>query len=164
LCYTIINVMISVMYMVIARLLLFIVALLTAYTAMAEVYKWVDDQGRVSYGDRPQDESPSQRIEVDDAPTVAPAGDSMSREEKRRRLLETMQEERYDKQQRRAEEKAERERDHRRCIQYKDRMRQFERASRLYSLDREGNRVYMSSEERDRSTQDLQASINKYCH
>jgi hypothetical protein len=152
------------MYMISPRMLLFVVALLAVFPAMAEIYKWVDDQGRVNYADRAEGDSPALRIEADESPSTAPASESMSREEKRRRLLETMQEERYEKQERRAKEKADREREHRKCIVYKDRMRQIERASRMYSLDRNGNRIYMSDEERDKSTRALQASIDKYCH
>lgn len=152
------------MYAFIARSLLGLVVLLIALPASAEVYKWVDDQGRVHYGDQPMDETSTLQIEIDEIPTNAPASDSLSREEKRRRLLESMQEERFEKKERRAKKKAERERDHRKCILYKDKMRRFENAGRLYSLDRDGNRVYMSSEEREKSTRDLQARIKKYCH
>lgn len=152
------------MYILRARCLLTAIALLATFSASAGIYKWVDDEGRVHYGDRPASDAPTLQIEVDEAPSTAPASDALSREEKRRRLLETMQEEREEKAERRADIKAERERDHARCIQYKDRMRRFERASRLYSLDRDGNRVYMSSEQRDKSTRELQAKIRKYCH
>jgi hypothetical protein len=153
-----------VMYMVYARLLLYTAALLAVFPANAEIYKWVDDQGRVNYGDRAEADSSTLRIDIDAPPSAAPAGDSMSREEKRRRLLETMQEDRYEKKERRAQENADRARNHRRCIVYKDRMRQIEHAGRVYSLDKDGNRIYMSDEERDKSTRELQASINKYCH
>lgn len=152
------------MYTVSARVILVIAALQVAFPASAEIYKWVDGQGRVHYGDRPEGESSTQQIEVDEAPSAPPSSDSMSREEKRRRLLETMQEDRDEKAERRAQKKAERERDHRNCIQYRDRKRQLESASRLYSLDRDGNRVFISNEERDRTMRDLQARINKYCH
>jgi hypothetical protein len=152
------------MYMVIARLLLFIVALPAAYPSIAEIYKWVDEQGRVSYGDRSNGASSVLQIEVEDSHTSTPTSDSLSREEKRRRLLDAMQEDRYEKENRRAEEKARFERNHRICVQNRDRMRQIEHAGVLYTLDSDGNRVYMSSEEREGSMRALQASIRKYCH
>jgi hypothetical protein len=43
-------------------------------------------------------------------------------------------------------------------------MRLYEQVGRLYKLDNDGNRNYMSNEERDGSVRDLQARINKYCH
>jgi hypothetical protein len=144
-----------------SRLLLAFAALPFAFSAMAEIYKWVDESGRVNYGDKPGGESSSLQIDAD---RLASENDSAAREEKRRRLLESMQEDRLEKEQLRARKKAEREREHRMCIQYKDRMRQFERASTLYSLDTDGNRIYMSNEERDRTTRDLQSKINKHCH
>jgi hypothetical protein len=42
-------------------------------------------------------------------------------------------------------------------------MRHYERASALYKLDDNGNRVYMSEADRARATKDLRAKISKYC-
>ncbi len=50
----------------------------------AEVYKWVDEKGKVHYGDRPLPGAQSMRLK--DVPQVTPiAGE---REEKRERLLQ----------------------------------------------------------------------------
>jgi Domain of unknown function (DUF4124) len=152
------------MYTVFLRLLLALAALATACPATAQIYKWVDENGHVYYGDRPEADSTSLQIPVDDDTAVAPANDVLTREEKRRRLLESMQEDRYEKSERRAKEKAERERERRLCNQYRDRQRLYESAGRLYNLDRDGNRIYMSIDERDKSTRELQRNINKHCH
>jgi hypothetical protein len=42
-------------------------------------------------------------------------------------------------------------------------MRHYERASALYKLDKNGNRVYMSENDRAQATKNLRANINKYC-
>ena len=60
----------------------------------AGVYKWIDDNGKVHYGDKPITTQPSVEINVDDsapAPSLHGGLDQLSREEKRERLLQSMQ-------------------------------------------------------------------------
>ena len=90
-------------------------------------------------------------------------GGDMSREEKRERLLDAMAEDRVEKQEKLEKQKAIKEQNRRKCNAYRDRMRHYERASALYKLDDDGNRVYMSEADRARATKDLRAKISKYC-
>ena len=89
--------------------------------------------------------------------------DELSREEKRERLLQSMEEDRVEKQEIREKKKAVKEKNRQRCNRYRDQMRHYERASSLYKLDKDGNRVYMSDGDRARATKNLQANIKKYC-
>ena len=130
----------------------------------ASVYKWVDENGKVHYGDRPQGSQPTVEIQVDDAPAVRPSSDdAMSRAEKRERLLQAMEEDRVEKQEQREKQKAQSQQARQKCNRYRDRMRHYQRASALYNLDKNGNRVYVSDAERTRATKNLQAKINRYC-
>ena len=132
--------------------------------ANASVYKWVDENGKVHYGDRPQGSQPAVEIQVDDAPAVRPSSDdAMSRAEKRERLLQAMEEDRVEKQEQREKQRAESQQNRQKCNRYRDRMRHYQRASALYNLDSNGNRVYVSDADRARATKNLQAKINKYC-
>ena len=74
-----------------------------------------------------------------------------------------MEEDRLEKKEQREKQKAQREKNKRKCNRYRDRMRHYQRASALYNLDQQGNRVYISEAERARATRNLQANINKYC-
>ena len=130
----------------------------------ASVYKWVDENGKVHYGDRPQGGQPTVEIQVDTVPEAQPSpGDGMSRAEKRERLLQAMEEDRVEKQEQREKQKALSQQNKQKCNRYRDRMRHYQRASALYNLDNNGNRVYVSDADRTSATKKLQAKINKYC-
>ena len=87
----------------------------------------------------------------------------MSREEKRERLLQSMQEDRLEKQEQREKQQAARAQNRQKCNRYRDQMRHYQRASALYKLDQSGSRVYMSDGERSRAMKKLQSKIDKYC-
>jgi len=144
--------------------IIFLLILVAPVAANAGVYKWVDENGKVHYGDQPKASQPTVEMNVDDT-TPAPSfsDDDLSREEKRERLLQSMEEDRLEKQEKRDRQKAENERSRQKCNQYRDRMRHYERANSLYKLDKDGNRVYMSDSERASATKSLNAKINKYC-
>ncbi len=138
--------------------------LTSTFSVHAGVYKWVDENGKVHYGDQPKAAQPAVEMNVDDTAVTVPAfGGDISREEKRERLLEAMEEDRLEKQEKQEKQKAIKEQNRRKCNAYRDRMRHYERASALYKLDDNGNRVYMSDIDRAKATKDLRAKINKYC-
>ena len=130
----------------------------------ASVYKWVDENGKVHYGDQPKASQPTVEMNIDDT-TPAPSfsDDDLSREEKRERLLQAMEEDRLEKLEKRDKQRAKNEKNRQKCNRYRDRMRHYERANSLYKLDKDGNRVYMSDSERASATKNLSAKINKYC-
>jgi len=143
-----------------------LLSLITPIAAHAGVYKWVDESGKVHYGDSPQASHPTVEMNIDDTtpvPSFSDSDDVLSREEKRERLLQSMEEDRHEKQEKRDAQKAVNERNRQQCNQYRDRMRHYERVSALYQLDKDGNRVYMSDGDRARATESLRAKINKYC-
>lgn len=132
--------------------------------AHAGVYKWVDENGKVHYGDSPQATQPTVEMNVEETtPEPSFSEDLLSREEKRERLLQSMEEDRLEKQEKRDKQKAENEKNRQKCNRYRDRMRHYERANALYKLDKDGNRVYISDGERASATKSLRAKINKYC-
>ncbi|MGD2054544.1 MAG: DUF4124 domain-containing protein [Gammaproteobacteria bacterium] len=147
------------------KTLMNLLLLTSVFSVHAGVYKWVDENGKVHYGDRPEAAQPAVEMDVDDTAVTVPAfgGDDLSRDEKRERLLEAMEEDRIEKQEKLEKQKAIREQNRRKCNGYRDRMRHYERASALYKLDDNGNRVYMSETDRARATKDLRAKISKYC-
>jgi len=140
--------------------------LMLPLVAQAGVYKWIDDNGKVHYGDNPVASQPNVEVKIDDAATIPSFGgddDQMSREEKRERLLQSMQEDRLEKKEQREQQKADKEHNRQKCNRYRDQMRHYERAGALYKLDKNGERAYMSDSERTRATRRLQANIRKYC-
>ncbi len=146
------------------KYLLQLLILAAPVAAHAGVYKWVDENGKVHYGDQPQSTQPSVEMNVDiTTPEPSHVEDELSREEKRERLLQAMEEDRLEKREKREKQKSDMEKNRQKCNRYRDRMRHYERASGLYKLDKDGNRVYMSDGERASATKKLQARIKKYC-
>jgi len=148
------------------RYVTFLLFFLAPLLSDAGVYKWIDDNGKVHYGDNPVASQPNVEVRIDDAATMPSFGgddDQMSREEKRERLLQSMAEDRLEKQEQREKQKASKQQSKAKCNRYRDQMRHVERASALYKLDNDGQRVYMSDSDRVRATQSLQAKIKKHC-
>lgn len=128
----------------------------------AEVYKWTDAQGRVHFGDKsPAGKSETITMPSREAPT-APAV-SEDRIEKQRRLLDAYAEERRLKagaDEKARKEKAERKR---KCVDLRDDLRNQENASSIYKLDKNGERVFLSNEEREASTAGLRKEVDYWC-
>jgi hypothetical protein len=138
---------------------------LGAAALQAGVYRWVDDQGRVHYGDKP----PTVGAEELEVPVQKPetnATEAKSEEQRaleRERLLQRFQEDRDKKREqakKRAEEKAERKR---LCALAKDQLRVYTEATGLYDLDEEGERKVLSFEERERVTREAEQEVKRWC-
>lgn len=141
-------------------------------TVQAEVYKWVDDKGVVHYEDKPRDGSQAVGMQFDKTeseadPKSGPKSgeeDKISRDEKRRRIADAMEEDRLEKKEARERKKAERKRNKRKCNQLKDKMKRIKNAAGLYKLDKDGNRVILSDNQRSKNEKRLSNQIKKYCH
>jgi hypothetical protein len=128
----------------------------------AGVYKWVDEQGRVHYGDRAPGDS-ARELKIRPRGTTGPVPSETQRRERTRRLLDVFAEERRER-----KEQAERERQRRAqaveyCARARDRLRNLERSSYVYELDRDGNRVVLSQARRDQALNEARAAIKRWC-
>jgi len=129
----------------------------------AEIYKWVDEAGRVHFGDRPPAEG-AEPVELDVSPApAAPAPSDAERAEKRRRLLEAFAKERAEKEaaiEQAKQEKAERAAN---CARARERLRKVREATYLYDYDESGNRVIFSDEQREEATRQAKAEVERWC-
>ncbi len=135
---------------------------LAAGVAAAQVYKWVDEDGKVHYGDRrPDTGADAQTLELPPAPSKD--ADHADRTLKRRRLLDAFDAERDERQRAAASAAAaERERENK-CAKLKGDLARFDRANVVYTRDESGARTYMSDEERDAAATNARAWIEKHC-
>ena len=139
-----------------------IMILLNVYSAYAyaEIYKWVDEQGNINYGDKPVVNANEMAVDVTDKGNVKI---SDKREKNRQKLLDAYNEDqvRENKEKKKIEKrKKKRQRD---CAQAEDHMRTYDRARSLYNLDKDGNRVTLTDKERKKSTAELKKYIQKNC-
>ena len=97
--------------------IILLLGLIASVAAHAGVYKWVDENGKVHYGDSPQASQPTVEMNVDETTTEPSfSEDVLSREEKRERLLQSMEEDRIEKQEQRDKQKAENEKNRKKII------------------------------------------------
>lgn len=146
------------------RILMAYILLITAMPVFADVYKWIDDKGQVHYGDKPSDVTEMEEMKLDNKASSGVALDDDSRDEKRQRLLDTMQEDRQEKEQQREKNRIEKENRQRRCVYLRDRLRRAQAANGIYRLDKDGNRVFLTDAGRQQSEENLRAQINKNCN
>jgi hypothetical protein len=134
---------------------------LLAAPPAAEIYKCTDTNGRPSYTDTPCGET-STALKKHSAPPASAGPDE--RMLKTRRLLDAMEAERNRKKRAAAEEQAEKKRRQRNCNNARDRYQRIISASRLYDLDEQGNRVILTDDQRDRSTERSRAEVERWCN
>lgn len=124
--------------------------------ASAQVYKWVDEKGRVHYGEKPPAGSKSSALKPPAAPPNAPAKaqDLQSQElEFRGRQIKRREDEATE-----ARDAANREA---RCNNAKERLAIAERAV-LYRREK-GERVFFSDAEQKAAVENMRAAVTRDC-
>ena len=145
-------------------LILFIASLapLAVLANEPKVYKWVDEDGRVHYGDRPQGR-PAEELSLPQGSDGQAPGPPASRAERQRRLLEVMETERLERDEARRKREAAAADRNARCHYARDRVRRYQSAGRLYDLDEQGERRILGDAEYDRAMQRARAEVKKWC-
>jgi hypothetical protein len=142
------------------RLLLF--AALVAWSGMAGavVYKWVDAQGKVQYGDRPPDGVHAEVVELlgthvgRSAPTraadsgVKPAGQTPLGDDAAKKAVADDVAQSRDKQ----------------CADAQDRYKKLIEGRRLYKTGENGERQYLTSDEIDAERVNAKRDIDAICN
>ena len=126
----------------------------------AEVYRWVDEKGQVHYADQAQGAGP-RGIKT----PAAPAGqmNQQQRMEKTQRLLNAYQVERQQQREQAARQQEAEEKRARNCARARDNLRQYSEYGSFYRLDKDGNRVYLSEQERAESLRRSREAVKHWC-
>ena len=148
--------------MIIRALLIALIAAAATTAHAGSVYKWVDQNGKVHYGDRPAHGIDSVRLEVEE-PRSTSSDISNDRREKQRRLLEAF--EREDQQEKEAQAKQKREKQERKiqCARAKDNLERIRNAGYLYRYNNEGEKVVYSKTERQAATREAEQAVRQLC-
>lgn len=139
-----------------------VITVLFALPAQAEIYKWTDEKGNVHYGDKPVVNS--EEILIPEKINVQSRATRQEREEKRKRLLESFAEDRADKKEQQENQEIKKKKLNRQCITARDRLKIYQKSSRLYDLDEKGERVILSDKAKQQTVDQLAAEIDKYCN
>jgi hypothetical protein len=142
------------------RLLLFAALIAWSGMASAVVYKWVDAQGKVQYGDNPPDGVHAEIVEMlgthvarqasdaaKPAPT-APSGDKSATDSTAKKQVADDVAQTRDKQ----------------CADAQERYKKLIEGRRLYKTGPNGEREYLNSEEIDKERLDAKTDVDTICN
>ena len=137
-------------------------ALLAALAAHAQAYRWVDEQGKVHYGERPPSGAKASPIQDKlatppgaSAPKAAPDASQQERDFQRRR----MEREQKEASEQKAAEKAKQQ-----CERERSRLAQLRNVRRIQSgVDEKGNLRYMSDAERADAIASQEGAVARAC-
>jgi hypothetical protein len=129
----------------------------------AEIYKWVDENGQITYSDIPQAESSApagiQKTESDSPPENATEGS----DNYQKRVLDSLTQERRQREQEKAEQDKKQSERKRQCEQAQKRLNEAENARYLYTEDEQGEKVIFSDEQRQVAIDQARAAVKQYC-
>lgn len=141
-----------------------ILSLLAAGAVFAsDIYKWIDDEGNVHYGDRPVGAEP-ERLAIASQPTD-PARVQMQVEARAAARARTAEEKAAaqpdgaspEDEKKAAEERAAK------CTTLREQMQRFITSRRIYREDEAGERVYLDEDEMQATRQRTEEQIVKHC-
>lgn len=142
-----------------------VMALILAPTALAGVYKWVDKDGNVHFGDQPPAEvkqksefKATNNTPLVPAPTAAPASLSEKDAEFRKRQIEKSEKEKQGAE----AEKLKAAKDER-CRKMKTSVDEMTSGYRIYDYDKSGQRYYLDDSQRAKAVDDAKNNYNKEC-
>lgn len=140
----------------------FAMAVATGSAHAGSVYKWVDENGKVHYGDRPAQGTQSTRLEVE-TPKSTTSDISEARREKQRRLLEAFEREHAQDEAEQAERQRKKQERKIACARARVDLERIQNAGYLYHYNDQGERVVYSHSERVEATQEAQAAVRQFC-
>lgn len=142
------------------RLLPSVLCLLSFGACAGEIYKWIDDNGNVNYGDRPHSDT-AQTVKV--RPHSFGEENAQGRRTLQRRLLGAFEQERAQKREAQEQAKQERRKHERQCQLAQTELMNYQRGGVFYAVDEDGNRIYLSDTEvADRITH-LEEAVDQIC-
>jgi len=142
----------------------FVFLLFLSAGAQAEIFKWVDNNGQVHYDDKPplQNKNSKQVMDVDqNNNSVEPL--SNRRVDKRKKLLNAIDEDRQQKKDQAAKAKKKKAKLNKQCLRARDSLKSYQRSAYVYDLDKDGNRIILPSSARDKVIANLQRKIAANC-
>jgi len=148
------------------KLLLLIVLILLSFTATAEVYKWVDENGKVHYSDKPINQN-SKQLKIQD--NISPEQQRKAQQEAKARL--ERQQKRIgnimasEKEEKKRAEKAQKQaaKKDRYCAHIREQLAMLKMQTRIYEVNKKGERVYMEDERREREKLKLERQLTQQC-
>jgi hypothetical protein len=126
------------------------------------VYKWVDEKGKVHFGDRPKWGQESQEIKLKKNQAHGLLNQERGRLEKQQRLLDSFERQRSKKKKADADKKLARQKVVEECRRARHTLAKYQRSNVLYEDTPEGRR-FLDQQQRDEEEALYKAFIDKNC-
>lgn len=133
--------------------------------AKAEVYRWVDDKGRVHFGDKAPATTQAETLDlpkVEEQPG-APDLSEFERMQRQKRLVQMLEEERLAKQEKKAKLAQEAQELEQYCTRFKNRLSYLDQYTHFFNEKDDGTRDYLSEEEADAYRTKLKSQYQREC-
>lgn len=146
------------------RIVSLLVMLSLPFTAAAEMYRWVDAQGKVHYSDAPPPAGAKSAKTIDvPTPPAAPSGDAAAKpkswqeKDMEFRQRQTAEAEAQAKKEKEAKEKQQN------CETARRNLAKFENATRVVTTNEKGETVYMDNAARAAAAAEARKQIDIWC-
>src|ERR1051326_7374226 len=145
------------------RILLFAVAMALSAGVAAQAYKWVDEKGKVRYGDQPPPGVKATPLKGPPPPPRPPAPPSRGGEKPLtpEQAFQKRQQERADAEKKAAKANTDDETKRANCQQAQAALRTLQSGQRISTTNEAGERVYLSDDDRDRETVRVQQTVKE---
>jgi hypothetical protein len=147
--------------------ILLLATAMTGIAAAAEIYKWVDADGNVQYGDRPSGAESEVQLQIASKPTNPERiqAQTTARLEQQANARELASEAAANEPQGPSEEELRNEARERaeKCTMYRARLEKFVQSRRLYRADANGERVYLDEAETQAARESVQHQVEEFC-
>lgn len=145
----------------IQRLLLTILICLPLHAA-AVVYKWVDENGNISYSETPPPNVPTQRLKTSPPPSVDP-DQAMQALRDRAKAFNERQENRLKSSEELTEDKQKKQKKEQNCVQLKKNLDVLTAHSRIQKQNEKGEYVSLDDEQRLNTIEETKKRIKEEC-
>lgn len=142
--------------------------LFMAPTHAAGIYKWVDAEGNVHYGEQPPSEGAKEmRIHSSGGANQDDKSASLKKnidpKTQRDKMIQALQGDRLARQEKKQKQQQKKNKIKQQCAQVKDTLRRYRHSAGLYKLDADGNRISLPDSVKQAETKRMQAEIKKWC-
>ncbi len=127
------------------------------------VYKWVDANGEVHFGERPPADVQSQAMPMQIAPIPSSSDDDAERDQRRQKLLNAFDHDQVQQQAQAQKEKQQEAVRARNCTIARDRLQGLTDSNMIYSLDANGKRHYYDDSQRNSAIQNARNGVDRWC-
>ena len=135
---------------------------LALLSVQADVYRWVDKDGAVHFGDKPANKQSAEKVEIKSNAGTGNQNQS-NRLKRQQHLLSVMDEERKINEQKQAMEKKDKQVVISNCKRARKMLDNYLRSGVLFDVDKSGNKIYLSDQQREEAIKRARDDVEYWC-